>query len=99
MDSQINNKTFKTSPIHHFSHLWCGLLWKCNFRVNLFSIEIMNPKLNDFLDCLGFREGDEPKSPGVLGGGVPHNHGLCHRPELAKILLQTFYKWKQSELI
>ena len=59
----------------------------------------MNPKLNDFLDWLSVREGDEPKSPGVLGGGVPHNHGFCYRPELAEILLQTFYKWKQSELI
>ena len=59
----------------------------------------MNPKLNDFLDCLSVCVGEKPKSPGMLGGGVPHNHGLCHRPELAEILLQTFYKWKQSELI
>ena len=59
----------------------------------------MNPKLNDFLHGLRVCVGDEPKPPGVLGGGVPHHHGLRHRPELPEIFLQTFYKWKQSELI
>ena len=59
----------------------------------------MNPKLNDFLDCLAVCVSDKPEAPGVLGGGVPHDHGLRHWPKLAEILLQTFYKWKQSDCI
>ena len=59
----------------------------------------MNPKLNDFLDCLAVCVSDKPEASGVLGGGVPHDHGLRHWPELAEILLQALYKWKQSELI
>ena len=67
---RLNNKTFKTLLemkinlylLLKLTHLWCWFFWKSNFRINLFSIQVMNSKLYNFLYSFIVRKCDKTKS-------------------------------------
>jgi len=79
---QASNKDLLGS--HH--QLGVRLAGNSNLWLNQFSIQLVSWIGQDLVDTPGVDEGDEAEASGSPGGGILHDHDLCHVSELGEIL-------------